>query len=85
MPDYRRSPQRLTITPGKIMLAGVITLLIGIKLWPLIWIGLAMLAGAYLMHFLSPRSVSYEKRWRGRSVEDVPDSDLDASKHRGKK
>ena len=85
VPDYRPSPRRWAITPGKLMLAGLITLLIGIKLTPLIWIGLAMLAGAYLMYFVSPRSISYEKRWRGRPVDDVPESAWDVFRRRRKK
>ena len=73
-PGNRPSQGLPTITPGKLMLAGVIVLLIGVKFWPLIWVGLAMLVGAYLMYFVSPRSVNVEKRWRGRSVEDAPGS-----------
>ena len=76
----RPSQGRPTITAGKLMLVGVITLLIGVKFWPLIWVGLAMLVVAYLMYFVSPRSVNYEKRWRGRSVEDAPGSYWDRAK-----
>jgi hypothetical protein len=65
---------RPAITPGKLMLAGLVVFLIGIKLWPLIWVGLALLVGAYLLYFVSPKSVNYEKRWRGRSMEDDPGS-----------
>ena len=60
-----------SITPGKIMLAGVIVFLIGIiSFGPLIWVGLGMLVVAYLLYFVSPRSISQEKRWRGRVVEE---------------
>ena len=60
-----------SITPGKIMLAGVIVFLIGIIFFTLLlWVGLAMLVVAYLMYFVAPRSISYEKRWRGRVVEE---------------
>ncbi len=79
-PEHRTSPRRPTITPGKLMLAGVITLVIGIKFWPLIWVGLALLVGAYLMYFVTPRSLNHEKRWRGRSVEDAPSSYWDQFK-----
>ncbi len=72
VPSQRPTPRRPSITPGKLMLAGVILLLIGISFWPLIWVGLALLVGGYLMYFVSPRSINYEKRWRGRSVEDRP-------------
>ena len=59
------------ITPGKIMLAGLIMFLVGIMFFgPLIWVGLGMLVVAYLLFFVSPKSISYEKRWRGRVVED---------------
>jgi hypothetical protein len=70
-PDHRTGPRGPTITPGKLMLAGVIIFLIGIKFTPFLWIGLALLAGGYLLHFVKPRSISYEKRWRGRSVDDT--------------
>ena len=60
-----------SITPGKIMLAGLIVFLVGIfSFWPLIWVGLGMLVVAYLLFFVSPKSISYEKRWRGRVVEE---------------
>ena len=54
------------------MLVGVILLVIGFKFWPLIWVGLAILAGGYMMYFVAPRTIAYEKRWRGRSVEEDP-------------
>ncbi|PKB79290.1 MAG: hypothetical protein BZY88_14095 [SAR202 cluster bacterium Io17-Chloro-G9] len=60
-----------SITPGKMMLAGVIIFLVGIFSFSLlIWVGLGMLVVAYLLYFISPRSNSYEKRWRGRVVEE---------------
>ncbi len=74
VPSQRPTSSLPSITPGKLMLAGVILLLIGIRFWPLIWVGLALLVGAYLMYFVSPRSINVEKRWRGRSVEDRPGS-----------
>ncbi len=80
MGNPRPSTRRLTITPGKMMLAGVVLFLIGLKFWPLIWVGLAMLVGAYLLYFVRPRSISQEKRWRGRSVEDVQPSPWDQVK-----
>ena len=79
-PENRPSRLRLNITPGKLMLAGVILLLLGIRLWPLIWVGLALLVVAYLMYFVSPRSINHEKRWRGRSVDETPDSYWDRFK-----
>ena len=80
VPSQRQIPGRPSITPGKLMVAGVIALLIGISIWPLIWVGLALLVGAYLMYFVSPRSINVEKRWRGRSVEDRPASYWDQVK-----
>ena len=71
---------RPSITPGKLMLVGVILLVVGMKFWPLIWVGLAILAGGYMMYFMAPRSINYEKRWRGRSVADVPTSQWDRLK-----
>jgi hypothetical protein len=56
------------------MLAGVILLLVGIMFWPLIWVGLAVLAGGYMMYFVGPRSINYEKRWRGQPMEEAPNS-----------
>ena len=61
-PKYRwRLPR---ISPGKVMLAGAIVLITGIWFWPLIWVGLALLAVSYLLFFVTPRSISYEKKWR---------------------
>ena len=79
-PDSKSSQRRPSITPGKLMLVGVILLLVGFKFWPLIWVGLAILAGGYMMYFVAPRTINYEKRWRGRSVEDAPTSQWDRLK-----
>lgn len=59
-----------SVSPGKVMLGGLVIFLIG-ALWVglLIWIGLAVLVAAYLLFFVRPGSASLEKRWRGRSVE----------------
>ena len=80
IPGYRSSQHRPRITPGKLMLAGLVVLLIGIRFWPMIWVGLAMLVVAYLMYFVSPRSISYEKRWRGQPLEESPTSYWDRFK-----
>ena len=80
-PDSRSTRSRPSITPGKLMLIGVILLIVGFKFWPLIWVGLAILAGGYMMYFVAPRTISHEKRWRGRSVEaDAPRSQWDRLK-----
>jgi hypothetical protein len=74
-PRYRPRPRRLTLTPGKLMLGGLILFLIGLLVTPLLWLGLGCLVGGYLLYFLRPRAISsqetQEKRWRGHSVEDV--------------
>ncbi len=68
-PNYRwRLPR---ISPGKVMLTGAIVLITGIWFWPLIWVGLALLAVSYLLFFVTPRSISSEKFWRGRPVGEV--------------
>ncbi len=70
-PDHGNVRRWPSITPGKIMLAGLIVFLVGIiSFWPLIWVGLGMLVVAYLLFFVSPKSISNEKRWRGRVVEE---------------
>ena len=68
-PNYRWLLPR--VSPGKVMLTGAIVLITGIWFWPLIWVGLALLAVSYLLFFVTPRSISYEKKWRGRSVDEV--------------
>ena len=81
-PNYRPRMRLPTITPGKMMLAGVVLFLIGLQFWYFIWIGLAMLVGAYLLYFITPRAISVEKRWRGRPVgDDGPSSSWERLKH----
>ena len=70
-PKHRNLGRWPSITPGKMMLAGVIIFLVGLIFFELlIWVGLGMLVVAYLLYFVSPRSFSQEKRWRGRVVEE---------------
>ena len=60
-----------TVTPGKLALLGILVLLLGaIWLKPLIWVGLSFLIGAYILFFIKPRSISVEKRWRGKPLEE---------------
>jgi hypothetical protein len=70
----RRSvnPRWPSVTPGKMLLAGLILFVVAalLGLGPLIWVGLGLLVVAYLLFFITPRSIYYEKRWRGRSVDD---------------
>ena len=66
-----RGRRWLRFTPGKLMLAGLVLFVVG-ALWfrPLVWVGLGMVALGYLLFFVSPHSISYEKRWRGQVVEE---------------
>ena len=60
------------VTPGKLSLAGLALLLIGVFLEQarlLVWVGLAALAAAYLLFFIRPRRANRDKHWRGRAVE----------------
>ena len=65
----RRWPR---VSPGKLLLAGLIVFAVAAiaRITPMIWVGLGMLVVAYLLFFVTPRSISHEKRWRGRSVEE---------------
>ena len=77
----KQSRRRITFSPGKIMLGGLVIFLVaavtGFNL--LIWVGLAILAGAYLLFFVKPSYGPIEKRWRGRAVES-PESKVDRLK-----
>ena len=81
-PGHRSRSRWPTISPGKILLLGlivfVVTSLLG--LWTLIWVGLGLLVVGYLLFFITPRSISIEKRWRGQSLEDAPSSAWDRIK-----
>ena len=70
-PRYSPTRRLPILSPGKIMIAGLILFVIA-AVWirPLVWVGLGMVVVAYLLFFVSPRSISYEKRWRGRAVEE---------------
>ena len=65
-----------SITPGKILLAGLFVFIVTalLQIWVLIWVGLALLVVGYLLFFVTPRKISMEKRWRGESIEDPPES-----------
>jgi hypothetical protein len=61
------------------MLAGLVVFLVAALLrlslgWvgigTLVWVGLGMLAVAYLMFFIRPTSSGLEKRWRGQRLEE---------------
>ncbi len=72
---YQPSRQSFKITPSKIAVAGLIILVLGaFWLQPLIWVGLVLLAAAYLMFFVKPKSLGYTKHWRDRPLEEQPES-----------
>ena len=65
-----------SITPGKILMTGLLVFIVTalLQIWVLIWVGLALLVVGYLLFFVTPRNISVEKRWRGESIEDTPES-----------
>ena len=71
-----------SITPGKILLTGLVVFIITalLQIWVLIWLGLGLLVVGYLLFFITPRNVNLEKRWRGQSIEDPPESPWDRFK-----
>ena len=71
-----------SITPGKILMTGLLVFVVTVllQIWILIWVGLALLVLGYLLFFITPRSVSMEKRWRGESIEDAPETQWDRFK-----
>jgi len=71
-----------SITPGKILMTGLIVFIVTalLQIWVLIWVGLALLVAGYLLFFVTPRNISIEKRWRGQSIEDRPESPWDRFK-----
>ena len=74
-PDQHSTRRWPKITPSKVALLGFASLVIGaFWLWPLIWVGLVLLAAAYLIFFVRPSSMRHEKFWRDRPIEDKPTS-----------
>ena len=39
---------------------------------PIAWVGIVAFIGAYVLYFTKPRR-TVERRWRGQSIEDVPE------------
>lgn len=78
------------ISPGKLMLAGVMLFMAALVLrafmpstvGPLVWAGLALFVLAYVLFFVRPGSSGgeVEKRWRGRPVDDSSPSTWDRVK-----
>jgi hypothetical protein len=81
-PSFSPTSRFPSITPGKILLAGLVVIIISALsgMWPLIWVGLGLLVLGYLLFFITPRNISMEKRWRGESLEDAPESPWDRFK-----
>ncbi len=82
-PSYNPSSgRRPAITPGKILLTGLVVFVVTalLQIWVLIWVGLALLVVGYLLFFITPRNISMEKRWRGESIEDDAESPWDRFK-----
>ena len=71
-----------TITPGKILITGLVVFIVTalLQIWVLIWVGLALLVFGYLLFFITPRNINMEKRWRGESIETPPGSSWDRIK-----
>jgi|TARA_B100001245_G_scaffold234372_1_gene219784 hypothetical protein len=71
-----------TITPGKILITGLVVFIVTalLQIWVLIWVGLALLVFGYLLFFITPRNINMEKRWRGESIETPPGSPWDRIK-----
>jgi len=70
-------PSGLTrISPGKFLIAGVVALILAMifrfVMVPLIWTGLGLFVLAYIFYLIKPGRPRYEKKWRGRSIEDDP-------------
>ena len=79
---YGRGAGLPAITPGMVLLAGLMVLLVAVlvKVAPLVWVGLAMVAIGYVAHFMRPRSAPVQKYWRQRPLETPPQSAWDRLK-----
>tara|TARA_B100000686_G_C16793634_1_gene980589 strand:- start:2619 stop:3053 length:435 start_codon:yes stop_codon:yes gene_type:complete len=74
---FLQSMSNTNIHPGKVMLASIAFLLVVLILYnsalnhagPLVWIAVAIFAGAYLLFFVNPTRSAPEKRWRGEVIE----------------
>ena len=84
LPAIRPSPPSWvrTLSPSKLVIAGVVALVLAMifravyrgLMAPFIWAGLGLFVLAYLYFLVSPSRPRYEKRWRGRPIEDEPAS-----------
>ena len=80
---YARGSSLPRITPGRVLLAGLLLLLVAVllKVTPLVWLGLALVAVGYVGHFMRPRSTSAGQYWRGQPLETAPPSAWQRFKH----
>lgn len=80
VPSVRLPSLRITpaVSPGKLMVGGVVALVVAMIFsslrGPLIWTGLGLFILAYVLFLVRPRVPRYEKRWRGRLIEEEPGS-----------
>ena len=82
VPSFSPRGRWPTITPGKVLMTGLVVFIVTalLQIWLLMWVGLALLVLGYLLFFVTPRNISMEKRWRGESSEDVPETPWDRFK-----
>jgi hypothetical protein len=70
-------PAGLTrLSPDKFLIGGVVALILAMifrfVMAPLIWTGLGLFVVAYIFYLVKPGRPRYEKKWRGRPIEDDP-------------
>ncbi|MDA1216467.1 MAG: hypothetical protein O2812_06295, partial [Chloroflexi bacterium] len=74
----------VSLSPGRLLIVGVVTLLAGLLLpFPdgiskfVAWLGVGLFVLSYVLFFAQPRR-NVERRWRGQSMEDIaPQSQLE--------
>lgn len=65
-------------TPGRLLIAGVVLLVLALALsslgWMpyLAWTGIGLIIASYVVYFTKPRR-TIERRWRGQLIEDEPE------------
>ena len=73
LPKQSYVKSQSTITPVKLVIAGIIAFIVG-WLWfrPLIWVSLILFVLSYLLVFKRTGMTAgkYEKKWRGKVIED---------------
>lgn len=79
-PRRARSASGLSLSPSRLVMAGVVLLIVAFAFnatglayaGPLAWVGIGLFIAAYVMFFTRPRRI-VERRWRGQSIEDAPE------------